>query len=184
MTGKLCFDKGNQSDQYLLYFIFTNQICFLTGRIQKIELNFLFRQVKSNKFIWIFALWKFKQIYLNLCFDKGNQSDQYLQVTYYILSDQICFLTGKIQKIELTFLFWQVKSSNFICISVLTGKIQQIDMNFALTWKFKQIYLNFCFGKGNQSDQYLQVIYCIFQIKFAFWQEKSRKLCWILYFDR
>ena len=23
-----------------------------------------------------------------------------------------------------------------------------------------------------------------FQIKFAFWQEKSRKLCWILYFDR
>ena len=43
--------------------------------------------------------------------------------------------------------------------------------------------LNLCFDKGNQSDQYLQVTYDIFQIKFAFWQEKSRKLSWILCFD-
>ena len=36
----------------------------------------MFWQEKSSKLIWIFALsWKFKQIYLNLCFDKGNQSD-------------------------------------------------------------------------------------------------------------
>ena len=43
--------------------------------------------------------------------------------------------------------------------------------------------LNLCFDKRNQSDQYLQVTYDIFQIKFAFWQEKSRKLSWILFFN-
>ena len=40
---------------------------------------------------------------MNLCFDKGNQSDQYLQVINHIFSNQICFLTVKIQKIELKF---------------------------------------------------------------------------------
>ena len=49
-----------------------------------------------------------------MCFDKGNQSDQYLQVTYHIFSDQICFLTEKIQKIELNFVLWQVKSNKFM----------------------------------------------------------------------
>ena len=45
-------------------------------------------------------------------------------------------------------------------------------------WKFKQIYLNLC------SLVLTKEIIFFFQIKFAFWQEKSRKLCWILYFDR
>jgi hypothetical protein len=40
-----------------------------------------------------------QKIDLNLCFDKKNQSDQYLQVTYHIFSNQICYLTGKIHKI-------------------------------------------------------------------------------------
>ena len=47
---------------------------------------------------------------LNLCFDKRNQSDQYLHVTYHNFSNQFCFLTGKILKIEFNFVFWQVKS--------------------------------------------------------------------------
>ena len=47
-----------------------------------------------------------------------------------IIFFQICFLTVKIQKIELKFLIWRVKSNEFICICVLTGKIQQIDLNF------------------------------------------------------
>ena len=75
----------------------------------------MFWQETSSKLIWIFALTcKFKNKYLNLCFDKENQSDQYLQVTYHIFSNQICFLTEKIQKIELNFVFWQVKSSKFM----------------------------------------------------------------------
>ena len=44
--------------------------------------------------------------------------------------------------------------------------------------------LNLCFDKGNQSDQYLQVTYHIFSNQICFWQEKSRKLSWILFFDR
>ena len=63
----------------------------------------MFLQEKSSKSIWIFALkWKFKQIDLNLCFDK----------------------------VDLNFVSWQVKSNRFICIFVLTGKIQNIDLNF------------------------------------------------------
>ena len=93
-----------------------------------------------------------------MCFDKGNQSDQYLQVTYQIFSYQICFLTDKIQKIELNFMFWQVKSNKFICIWVLTGKIQQIDLNFYFDMKIQKKYLNLCFDKGNQSDQCLQTV--------------------------
>ena len=104
----------------------------------------MFWQEKSSKLISIFALWKFKQK-LNLCFDKGSQSDQYLQVTYYILSDQICFLTEKIQNIELTFLFWQAKSSNFICNCVLKGKIQHIDMNFRFDVKIQTNLFEFVF---------------------------------------
>ena len=63
-----------------------------------------------------FLLWqeKFKYIFLNLCFDKGNQSDQYLQVIYCIFSNQICFLTRKVKKIVLNFEFWQIKSNKFM----------------------------------------------------------------------
>ena len=144
----MCFDKGNQSDQYLQV---TYQICFLTEKIQKIQLNFVFWQAKSNKFISICVLtgknqqidlnfcfdMKIQKSYFNLCFDKANQSDQYLHVTYHIFSNQICFLTEKIQKIELNFVFWQVKSNRFICICVLTGKVQQIDMNFCFDMKIQ-----------------------------------------------
>ena len=44
----------------------------MTGKkqVQKIDLNFVFRQVKSNKFISIFVLTgKIQQIYLNSCSD-------------------------------------------------------------------------------------------------------------------
>ena len=68
----------------------------------------------------------------------------------WFFSNQICFLTGKIQKIELNFVFWQVKSNKFICICVLTGKIQQID-------------LNFCFDMKIQINLF----------EFVFWQRKS-----------
>ena len=102
----------------------------------------MFWQEKSSKLIWIFALtWKLKQVYMNLCFDKRNQSDQYLQVTYYIFSNQICFLTGKIQKIDLNFVFWQVKSNKFISICVF-------DKKNPVNW-FKVLH------KRNQSDQFL-----------------------------
>ena len=122
-------------------------------------------------------------------FDKWNQSDQYLQVTYQIFSYQICFLTGQIQKIELNFVFWQVKSNRLICICVLTGKIQQTDLNVCFDMNMQKDYFNLCFDKGNQSDQYLHVTYHNFsnqfcfltgkilkiEFNFVFWQVKSNK---------
>jgi len=137
------FEYFGDSDVVNKLYIFSNQICFLTGKVQKIELNFVFWQVKSmNPFVSVFwqkckmtcifvLTWKFKQIYLNLCFNKRNQSDQYLQATYYIFPNKICFWQEKqVQKIDLNFVFWQLKSNKFICIYVLTGKIQQVDLNF------------------------------------------------------
>ena len=112
---------------------------------QKIDFNFLFWQVKSNEVICI----------LHLCFDRKNPANWFEFLLWHensnrfiwicvltkeinliniyrllIIFFQICFLTVKIQKIELKFLIWQVKSNEFICICVLTGKIQQIDLNF------------------------------------------------------
>ena len=93
------------------------------------------------------------------------------------LSNQIYFLTGKIQKIDFNFVFWQVELNRFICICVLTGKIQQIDFNFVfwqvnsnkficiwvLTGKIQQIDLNFCFDMKIQINLF----------EFVFWQRKS-----------
>ena len=160
----------------------------------------MFWQEKSSKLIWIFALtWKLKQVYMNLCFDKRNQSDQYLQVTYYIFSNQICFLTGKIQKIDLNFVFWQVKSNKFICICVLTEKNSQLIWMFLVEiqtnhfefafWQEKSIWSiftgyflyffksNLLFDRNNLGNWFE------FCIRFAFWQEKSIKWIWILCFD-
>ena len=112
----------------------------------------VFWQEKSSKMTCIFVLtWKFKQIYLNLCFNKRNQ---YLQATFNIFPNTICFLTGRTgtenwfefcvltSKIksanmdsireakERSYPWTKVKSNKFICIFVLTGKIQPIDLNF------------------------------------------------------
>ena len=62
------------------------------GKIQQVDLNLGFGI-------------KIKQIELNVCFDKRNQSGLHLPVTFYIFSKHICFLTGKIQKIYVNLSF-------------------------------------------------------------------------------
>ena len=75
----------------------------------------VFWQEKSSKLIWIFALTcKFKKnIWICVLTKEINLINIY-RLLYHIFSNQICFLTEKIQKIELNFVFWQVKSSKFM----------------------------------------------------------------------
>ena len=134
---------------------------------------------RKNLANWFeFLLWyENSNNFLNLFFDKGNQSDQYLQVTYHIFSNQICFLTGKILKIELNFVFWQVKSNKFNCICVLTGKNPANWFEFLLWHENSNEFVWICFltKEINLINIYMLLI-IIFQTKFAFWQEKSWKL--------
>ena len=107
----------------------------------------MFWQEKSSKLIWIFALtWKFKKIYLNLCFDKGNQSNQYLQVAYHIFLNLLFDSKNPENWVEISDL--TEKSNEFFCICVLTGKIQQIDLNFCFDMKIQKKYLNLCFWQS------------------------------------
>ena len=123
--------------------------------------------------IWIFALtWKFKQIYLNLCFDKGNQTVNIYGLFIIFFQIKFAFRQEKqVQKIYFNFKFWQVKWYKFIYICVLTGKIKQIDLNFCFDVKIQTNLFEFVFFSFDKGF--------FFQIKFAFWQEKSRKLIWI-----
>ena len=73
----------------------------------------VFWQEKSSKLIWIFALtWKFKRIIWTCVLTKEINL---ININSLLLfSNKICFLTEKIQKIELNFVFWQVKSDKFM----------------------------------------------------------------------
>ena len=97
-------------------------------KIQKIDFNFVFLQVKSNKVICI----------LHLCFDRKNPTNWF------------------------EFLLWHENSNKLIwicvCVCVLTKETNLINI-YRLNMKF-------------------------FQMKFTFWQDKSRKLSWVLCFDR
>ena len=129
---------------------FSNQICFLTGKIQIIELNFVFWQVKSNKFICICVLTgKIQQIDLNFCFDMKIQN-QFISIcgltkeinliNIYRLHIKLFQIKFDSKNLENRVEFWVLtgkKSNKFICICFLTRKIHQIDLIFALTWKFK-----------------------------------------------
>ena len=127
--------------------------------------------------IWICVLTgKIQQIDLNLCFDKRNQSVQHLQVTFYIFSNQIWFLTGKVQKNYLSFVFWQENWINSFASVFWKEKSSKIIWIFVLTWKFKQICLKLYFDKTNQSGQHLQVTFYIFSNKIWFFTEKVQKI--------
>ena len=102
---------------------------------------------------------------------------KYLQVTYHIFSNQICFLTGKILKIEFNFVFWQVKSNKFICICVLTGKNPANWFEFLLWHENSNKFIWICvLTKEINLINIYKLLIIIFQIKFAFRQEKSWKL--------
>ena len=133
--------------------------------------EFLLWHESSNKSIWICVLTK----EINLI----NNYRLLINFSY-----QICFLTGKIQKIELIFVFWQVKSNEFISMCVLTEKIQQIDLNSCFDMKVQINLFEFVFWQRKSIWSIITGYLSIFLIKFAFWQEKSRKLSWFLCFDR
>ena len=140
----MCLDKGNQSDQYLqvTYHIFSNQIFFLTGKIQKIHFDFCFdMKIQINSFAFVFwqrkSIWSIFTDYLsyffksNLLFDRKNLENW---VEY-------CVLTGKIKEIHLHMCFhtknpanWfeflplHENSNKYIWICVLTKEINLINI--------------------------------------------------------
>ena len=181
---KLCFDVKIQlilcSDVKIhLKLCFDIKIYLKLSFNVKIHLKLCF-DVKIHlklcfglKIVSVFALiWKFKQIYMNLCFDKGNQ----------FLSNQICFLTGKVQIIVLNFVFWQEKSSKMTCIflwrkdsdkfiriCVFTREINMINIYSLLFIFFQKI----CFLTGRTgTENWLKFCVLTSKINF-FWQEKS-----------
>ena len=89
-----------KSPEIWIEFCVLTHLCFDRKNPAK-WLAFLFWHKDSNKFIRIC-----------MCFNKRNQSDQYLQVTYYIFPNKICFLTGK------------TGTENWFEFCVLTGKIK------------------------------------------------------------
>ena len=73
----------------------------------------------SNKFFWICILTR-----------EINLVNIY-RLLFIFFQIKFAFWQEKqVQKIDLNFVFWQVKTNKFICIFVLTAKIQQIDLNF------------------------------------------------------
>ena len=75
----------------------------------------VFWQEKSSKLIWIFALtWIFKRIIWTCVLTKEINLININRLFIIFFSNQICFLTEKILKIELNFVFWQVKSDKFM----------------------------------------------------------------------
>ena len=132
--------------------------------------EFLLWHENSNKFIWICVLTK-----------EINLINIYRLL---IIFFKICFLTVKIQKIELKFLIWQVKSNEFISMCVLTEKIQQIDLNSYFDMKVQIHLFEFVFWQRKSIWSIITGYLSIFLIKFAFWQEKSSKLIWIFALTR
>ena len=158
--------------------------CVLTGKIKWIHfhvcfdrknpanwLKFLLWHESSNTFIWICVLTK----EINLI----NNYRLLINFSY-----QICFLTGKIQKIELIFVFWQVKSNEFISMC-FDRKNPANWLKFLLWHESSNKFIWICvLTKEINLINIYRLLIKFFPIKFAFWQIRSRKLSWILCFDR
>ena len=118
---KLCFDM--KIIWNYVYFSYFFQIKFtFCHEIQKIDFNFVFWQVKSNKFICIWVLTeKIQQNDLNFCFDM------------------------KIQINLFEFVFWQRKS----IWSIFTGYILNFfKSNLLFDRKNPENWVEFCFLTG------------------------------------
>ena len=98
---------------------------------------------KENWFIVWFNQW-YQWIFYQKCLNR-NQPGQNLQVTFHGFFQIKFTFWYKIQKIDLDFVFWQLKLNKFICICVLTGKIQQIDLNFCFDMKIQMNLFEFVF---------------------------------------
>ena len=87
-------------------------------KIQKIDFNFVFWQVKSNKFICIWVLTgKIQQIDLNFCFDMKVQINLF-EFVFWQRKSIWSIITGYLSIFLIKFAFWQEKSrklSWFLC---------------------------------------------------------------------
>ena len=204
----LYFDRNNPANwfEFLLWHENSNKfiwICVLTKEINLInmyrllitfsQIKFTFWQEKSDKFICICVLTEtIQQIDLNFCFDIKIQTNLFEFVfwqrksiwsifTGYLLHffKSICFFDRKNPEIELNFVFWLIKSNEFICICVLTGKTQQIDLNFSSDMKIQTNLFEFWFIQ-RESIWFIITGYLLHFFKsnllFVFWQVKSNKI--------
>ena len=87
-------------------------------KIQKIDFNFVFWQVKSNKYICIWVLTgKIQQIDLNFCFDMKVQINLF-EFVFWQRKSIWSIITGYLSIFLIKFAFWQEKSrklSWFLC---------------------------------------------------------------------
>ena len=134
--------------------------------------KFLHWHENSNIYFWICVFTK----EINLI---------YLQVTCYIFSNQICFITGKIKKIELNFVFWQVKPKKNHLHLCFDRKNPTNWFEFLLRHEDSNKLIWICvLTKETNLINIYRLNIKFFQMKFTFWQDKSRKLSWVLCFDR
>ena len=133
--------------------------------------------------------WIFYQFFLNLYFDKINQPGQHLQATFHVFFQIKFTFWHKIQKIDFNFVFLQVKSNKVICILHLCFDRKNPTNWFEfLLWhenSNKLIWICVCvLTKETNLINIYRLNIKFFQMKFTFWQDKSRKLSWVLCFDR
>ena len=179
----MSFGKENLSDHYLQVtcYIFSNQICFITGKIKKIQLNFVLWEVKSNKFICICVLTgKIQQIDLNFCFDMKIQTNLFEFVFWQRKSIWSIFTGHLLSFFKSNLLFDRKSLENWVEFCVLTGKIKYIHLHLCCDRKNPandlQFFWTLCFNKRNQSDQYIQVTFYISPNKICFLTGKTGKI--------
>ena len=168
--SNLLFDRKNPENivEFCVWQVKSNKfisMCVLTGEIQQIDLSFCFdMKIQINLFEFVF--WQRKSIWSIF--------------TCYLLHffKSICFFDRKNLEIEWNFVFWLIKSNEFICICVLTGKIQQIDLNFGSDMKIQTNLFEFWFIP-RESIWLIITGYLLNFFKsnllFVFWQVKSNK---------
>ena len=139
---------------------------------------------------------------MHLCFDKKNPANWFEFLLWHENSNRfiwICVLTKEINLINIYMLLFDSKNpENWVEISDLTGKIKWILLHLCFDRKNPANWFEFLLWHEN-SNKFIwicvltkeinliniyRLLIIFFQIKFAFWQEKSRKLSWILCFDR
>ena len=139
---------------------------------------------------------------MHLCFDRKNPANWFEFLLWHENSNKfiwICVLTKEINLINIYMLLFDSKNpENWVEISDLTGKIKWIHLHLCFDRKNPANWFEFLLWHVNSKKIFEFVFWqrksiwliftgyfiIFFQIKFAFWQKKSRKLSWILCFDR
>ena len=141
----------------------------IKAKIQIYLLNFSCQNTGANEFIWFYLS---KSNFGNLHFNRKNPADSFEIMFWHENSFEILFYMKKHLK-----LCFEVKVSFESEIS--------FEIMFWLDMKIQKKIIWICVltKEINLINIYMLLI-IIFQINFAFWQEKSWKLSSILCFDR